>query len=326
MSVDDEVERLTREFQERVSTLLAMKNHDDAKSVLSDPTSLASCYAVADKAAKKVVEFRVHQIEWLDGFLHEMDAHEKAIIGVKTGAAVAGVGSTFLLFTPLAAFGVAGLIGSGVAGAGAGIGDMIANHVKNGDVQRHMDESKEAEEELKAAVEGIEKHVREVELVLDISHEDANAVVLSILNYIKTAAGAGVQVTSGAMQIMTCTEAMANITKLVSLGVPINRAAALVAATTTAAEASAVGMEAGRVALDTSRAVTGKVVGIAAKSIAVLSAVVSVVDCVISWVTDNPTKAGAQECRQTLQENMDNIEHCMENWAPYVFHGEVVQD
>jgi len=198
--------------------------------------------------------------------------------------------------------------------------------VKNGDVQRHMDESKDAEEKLKAAVDDIEKHVRDIEKHLNLSHEDAHAVLLSILAYIKVVAAGGAQITSGALESMTCGAAMANICKLVSLGVPISQATALVAATTTAAEASAAGLEAGRVALDTSRTITGQVATLATKSLAVLGALVSVVDCVLSWATENPTKSGAKKCRDDLQDNVDKINHCRENWAPYVFHGEVVDD
>lgn len=324
--VAKEIERVQREAEERLAALRAKKDHNDAKSVLSDPMSLPHCYSVADKAAKKLVEFRKHQIEWFDGFLHEMDIHEGAVRAAKTAAAGGGLFSTILLFTPLAPFGAVGLVVSGAAGAATGVADFIANHVKNGDVQKHIDESKGAEEELKAAVEAINKHVREIEESLDISHEDANSVLLAILNYIKTAAGAGITITSGAVQIMTCAPAMMNIRQLVNLGVPIRHAAALIAATTTASEAAAVGLETGRVALDTSRAVTGEAVGIAAKSLAVLGAIISVADCVISWVTENPTKHGAKEARKSLKENLDKIKHYMENWAPYVFHGEITQD
>jgi len=115
-----------QEAKEQLATLRAMKDSEQAWSVVTDPSSLAHCYYVADEAATRLLEFRTHQLEWFDGFLHEMDVHEGAVRTAKTAAAAGGVVSTILLFTPLAPFGVAGLVGSGAAGAATGLGDLIA--------------------------------------------------------------------------------------------------------------------------------------------------------------------------------------------------------
>ena len=286
------------------------------KSIFADPQKAINVYTPIDEAAKKLINVRNDQISWLGGFIEDMTTHENAVNGVKTGAAAVGVLSTVALFTPLAPLGVAGLITGGVAGAATSIGDLIANQVKNGTVDQHVNESKASEEELAKAIEEFQKVINEIVKVTKVDKEMAESIFHAVLGEVKSLASGGVAVSSAFVQMATCGPALANISGLARLGVPVTHAARLAAATS----AASAGVAGGRVALDTGRMAAGQAATVAAKSLAVLGAVVSVVDCIMSWVNGNPTKNGAIEVKKQLTENRDDLVQYRKQWQPHVIN------
>lgn len=316
----DDLSEKDREILKLQKKLALLTQEDGHPSILTDPTAPLTAYANIDRAAETLVHMRDHQIAWLEGFIHEMDIHEGAVNAVKTTGAVVAVLSTAALFTPLAPFGAIGLIGSGVAGAATSIGDLIANQVKNGQVQDHINESKEAEAKFSAAIGELQKAIDEIVKVTGCTKEVATGIFLGIIENVKATAGAGMALSAGAMKIYTCAPAVKGIYQLTKLGVPAMHAARMVSASATAAEAGAAGVAAGRVALDTTKAAAGGVVGAAMKGLALFGAVVSVADCIMSWVNGNPTKNGAIDAKNQIAKNRDEIVEHRKNWAPYVIN------
>jgi len=302
---------------EKLKAKLAQLNVTDGhKSILSDPNATVTVYYNIDEAAKTLIEIRNGQLNWLEGFISSMHGHEATVNGVKTGTTTVAVVATCLLFTPLAAFGVAGLITSGVAGAATGVGDLIANQVKNSQVDERVNASKEAEDELTKAIAECQKVIDEIVNVTGVDKEMAESIFHAIVSHVKQSAAAGVTISSGFVAMATCGPALANMTALARAGVPVAHAARLVAATSTASAG-------GRVALDVGRTAAGQAATVAAKSLAVLGAVVSVADCIMSWVNGNPTKNGAIDLKKQLTTSRDELLEYRKHWAPYVINVKV---
>lgn len=194
---------------------------------------------------------------------------ETAVNAVNTTSATVAAVSTVLLFTPLAAFGAVGLIGSGVAGAATGVGDAIANSVKSDKIK-----------EISKANEGLMKDV-EAKLV------EMDKLINKVADVGKIPITTARQVTFGFVQLAKS----AAYGRMFAAGDKIPRLMGLFRV-----------WRAGQLAPGGTAAIR-TVAGAGSRAFAFLGSVVSIWIAVDGWVNGNPTKNATIEMKGKFQES-----------------------
>jgi len=115
--------------------------------------------------------------ETLEGAKNEMkeienttDVQNIAVNSVKTTLSVATIASTVLLFTPLFAFGIGGLIGTGVGSVATLAGDEIANYSNGKDIEKIMEKSKIEAKEFEINQKEFLKCIQQISQLLNIKN------------------------------------------------------------------------------------------------------------------------------------------------------------
>ncbi|XP_031565597.1 uncharacterized protein LOC116300796 [Actinia tenebrosa] len=126
--------------------------------------------------------------EWIDN----LQVQETAVNSVHTATTGVAIASTVALFTPLAVFGVVGLIGSGVGAAAVTVGDAVSNRVKAKKIKELVESKaillKKAEEKLKE----LQDIIKKVSDVGKIPITTANKICFGMMDIARAGAGASI--------------------------------------------------------------------------------------------------------------------------------------
>lgn len=212
--------------------------------------------------------------DWID----DLRVQEIAVNGTNTLSAATGIVSTILLFTPLAVFGVGGLIGSGVAGGAIAIGDNIYNKVKGKKIQELVDENKEMMGKVENIMERFQALIKKVADVGKIHIADASTICIGLAGIAHTGAGLRAALNADKFTRLMCFFRMWRAGQLLPVGIA------------------------------TIRSITG----VGSKLFGGLGAGVSVVTIVNGWVNGNPTRKSTIAMKKQLEESKGALEQLID--------------
>lgn len=183
IAMGDNDQVLTEQRTEKI-----LKNENVQKFLVQFIKTAEDAVPLLKEYISAIPEICLKLQEWID----DLAVQETAVNVVNTTTTTVGAVSTVLLFTPLAPFGIAGLVGSGIGAAATVAGDGIANHVKGKEIQKIADEKKELIDKAEKAVKELDALIKKVADHGKISYTKASTLCFGITGVAKASAGARV--------------------------------------------------------------------------------------------------------------------------------------
>lgn len=214
---------------------------------------------------------------WLQDLINTIEKQEVAVNSVKTAEAVGGILGAMLLLT-LPPVGARTLAVSSASAVATNIGDMIANKIRESSLKDEVSSDKYLAEklskELKQADEVIERLIDQYQLTKD----QATAAVFGSIK------GHGQCVINGVVVFQN-----------------IDRIREVACHTTALADLTNIGTVVNQTALALTAA------RVATRTLGMVGFDFGIADVVLSWTTDNPTKASANNAKETIDKSISQL-------------------